>query len=195
MLDKFKKKIPDDILKPLLNDDKGDKDDHREIECFTLDETSTATSRKRLFRTALNTSHFIPILDPSVTKELMDATPRTGRITPLDFEIKKQPIPKGTFGKEGTTVLGQYDLVAHMYKQRILSKTSRSPLSVKINNLLMHKRLSEIETNPDNITPWLDMIMLVLDGAMRRGFPPVLIAGALHDRLQQTAFTGSKEQS
>lgn len=53
-----------------------------------------------------------------------------------------------------------------------------------IKGVIAHIRqeLEEIESDPDDILEWIDVIFLALDGARKRGFTPNQIIAALSDK-------------
>ena len=46
------------------------------------------------------------------------------------------------------------------------------------------KELGEIMDDPDDIYEWIDVIILALNGASRRGFTPEHIVQALQDKME-----------
>lgn len=61
-----------------------------------------------------------------------------------------------------------YDLVAHLLRQRAFSRATFGP-GIRTKGVIDHirKELIEIEGNPRDITEWIDVILLALDGAWR----------------------------
>ena len=47
----------------------------------------------------------------------------------------------------------------------------------------IQKELDEIRQDPDDLTEWIDVIILALNGASRRGFTPEQIEQELHSKL------------
>ena len=43
----------------------------------------------------------------------------------------------------------------------------------------LRKELDEVEANPSDVSEWIDVVILALDGAWRQGFSPVEIVEAL----------------
>lgn len=74
----------------------------------------------------------------------------------------------------------EYDLVDHLRRQRAFSERTFGPGS-RTAGVLDHirKELLEIEATPDDVTEWVDVILLALDGAWRAGFSPEQIVEAL----------------
>lgn len=73
-----------------------------------------------------------------------------------------------------------FDLVAHLYRQRAFSERTFGP-GTRTAGVLDHirKELHEIEAKPDDVSEWVDVILLALDGAWRAGFSPEQIAQAI----------------
>jgi len=49
----------------------------------------------------------------------------------------------------------------------------------------MRKELLEIEAQPDDLEEWIDMVLLSINGAMRRGFTPAQIVGGLLAKMSK----------
>lgn len=73
-----------------------------------------------------------------------------------------------------------FDLVAHLQRQREFSERTFGP-GARTKGVLDHirKELNEIEADPTDISEWIDVVLLALDGAWRHGFTPEQIADAL----------------
>ena len=73
-----------------------------------------------------------------------------------------------------------FDLVAHLHRQRDFSERTFGP-GARTTGVIDHirKELSEIESQPDDVSEWVDVILLALDGAWRAGFSPEQIAEAI----------------
>ncbi len=76
-----------------------------------------------------------------------------------------------------------FNLVAHLYRQRDFSLRTFGP-GERTAGVLDHirKELVEIEADPADITEWVDVILLALDGAWRAGHAPEAIASAITDK-------------
>lgn len=72
------------------------------------------------------------------------------------------------------------DLVAHLRRQHEWSERTFGPGN-RTAGVLDHirKELVEIEENPLDLSEWIDVAILALDGAWRAGYSPEEIAGAL----------------
>ncbi len=72
------------------------------------------------------------------------------------------------------------DLVAHLYRQRAFSRATFGP-GQRTAGVCDHirKELAEIEADPTDVSEWIDVILLALDGAWRAGHSPEEIAAAL----------------
>jgi len=73
-----------------------------------------------------------------------------------------------------------FDLVEHLYRQRAFSERAFGP-GDRLRGVLDHirKELIEIEAAPGDVTEWVDVILLALDGAWRAGHTPEQIAAAI----------------
>lgn len=75
------------------------------------------------------------------------------------------------------------DFVEHIKRQREWSLHTFGP-GARTAGLLAHirKELTEIESAPDDVTEWIDVVILAIDGAWRAGHSPETIAAALADK-------------
>lgn len=66
-----------------------------------------------------------------------------------------------------------FDLIAHLTRQREFSERTFGP-GVRTKGVVDHirKELIEIEAKPDDLSEWVDVILLALDGAWRTGHTP-----------------------
>lgn len=73
-----------------------------------------------------------------------------------------------------------FDLVAHIERQKTWSFETFGP-GDNFEGLITHirKELVEIEAKPHDLTEWIDVIILALDGAYRQGYSAEDIARAL----------------
>ncbi|AZO81302.1 hypothetical protein BLM15_09055 [Bosea sp. Tri-49] len=80
----------------------------------------------------------------------------------------------------GTVELKSFDLIAHLVRQRAFSLKTFGP-GPRTKGVLDHirKELAEIESDPSDISEWVDVILLALDGAWRAGWEPEAIAEAI----------------
>lgn len=78
-----------------------------------------------------------------------------------------------------------FDLVRHLHRQRVWSEATFGP-GRRTEGVLHHifKELREIEAAPDDLTEWIDVALLALDGAWRAGYSPEEIARALAMKQQ-----------
>ncbi len=79
--------------------------------------------------------------------------------------------------------LGTFDLVAHLHRQREFSVRTFGP-GERVEGVVDHIRreLVEVEARPSDLTEWIDIVLLALDGAHRQGYSPEKIASALADK-------------
>lgn len=77
----------------------------------------------------------------------------------------------------------QFDLVTHLHRQRAFSERTFGP-GERTAGVLDHirKELIEIEADPHDVSEWVDVILLALDGAWRHGHEPEVIAAALNSK-------------
>lgn len=75
---------------------------------------------------------------------------------------------------------GVFDMLAHLQRQREWSEKTFGP-GTRILGVIDHirKELREIEADPSDITEWIDVVILALDGAWRAGYQPQQIIDAL----------------
>lgn len=78
------------------------------------------------------------------------------------------------------------DLVDHIERQQEFSLRTFGP-GARTAGLIDHirKELIEIERAPSDLTEWIDVVMLGLDGAWRSGHEPEEIARALRAKLEK----------
>lgn len=74
----------------------------------------------------------------------------------------------------------RFDLVAHLARQREFSEKAFGP-GPRTEGIIDHikKELVEVQAHPADVSEWLDVAILALDGALRMGFSPHEIAEAL----------------
>jgi hypothetical protein len=74
-----------------------------------------------------------------------------------------------------------FDLVAHLYRQRAWSEKTFGP-GGRDNSIIDHleKEIEEIKAAPGDLSEWVDVIILALDGAWRNGHSPEAIAAAIN---------------
>ena len=71
-------------------------------------------------------------------------------------------------------------MIAHLYRQREWSRLTFGP-GERTQGVIDHirKELAEIEKDPTDISEWIDVVILALDGAWRAGHSPEAIVSAL----------------
>ena len=76
-----------------------------------------------------------------------------------------------------------FDLIAHLRRQRAFSESTFGP-GGRAKGVIDHirKELREIAADPTDVTEWIDVIILALDGAWRTGSTPEQIVEALADK-------------
>ncbi|MFK4044520.1 dATP/dGTP pyrophosphohydrolase domain-containing protein [Roseomonas mucosa] len=76
------------------------------------------------------------------------------------------------------------NLIAHLHRQRAFSARTFGP-GARTAGVLDHIReeLREIEAKPDDLSEWIDVVLLACDGAWRAGYTPEQIAEALAAKL------------
>lgn len=85
----------------------------------------------------------------------------------------------------------RFDLVAHLERQRKWSEETFGP-GQRTEGVLDHikEEVEEVRAAPLDISEWVDVMILAMDGAMRAGFSPHEIALALD--AKQTKNEGRK---
>lgn len=75
------------------------------------------------------------------------------------------------------------NLIEHLHRQRAFSLRTFGP-GQRTEGMLDHirKELREIEADPSDLTEWVDVILLALDGAWRAGWEPEDIANAIRNK-------------
>ena len=75
-----------------------------------------------------------------------------------------------------------FDLVEHLRRQKDFSLRTFGP-GARTKGVIDHirKELAEIEAAPDDITEWVDVIILALDGAWRWGIDAETIASGIKE--------------
>jgi len=73
-----------------------------------------------------------------------------------------------------------FDLIKHLRRQKAFSEKTFGP-GARTKGVLDHirKEVSEVYKNPSDVTEWIDIVLLALDGAWRAGHTPEQIAAAL----------------
>lgn len=79
-----------------------------------------------------------------------------------------------------------FDFLAHLRRQRDWSGKTFGP-SKRTKGVLDHirKELAEIEAKPDDLSEWIDVVILALDGAWRHGGSPQDIIDALEAKQRK----------
>jgi hypothetical protein len=77
-------------------------------------------------------------------------------------------------------VAGAFDMLAHLRRQREWSERTFGP-GPRTAGVIDHirKELREIEADPTDLSEWIDVVILALDGAWRAGGSPEQIIAAL----------------
>ena len=73
-----------------------------------------------------------------------------------------------------------FDLAQHLQRQHDWSEKTFGP-GTRTKGVIDHirKELLEIEAEPNDLSEWIDVVILALDGAWRAGFTPKQIVAAL----------------
>lgn len=98
--------------------------------------------------------------------------PLSGMVMAIGRQLSFQP-----------KVSDSFDLVQHIYRQRAFSHKTFGP-GVRTQGVLDHisKELVEIADKPHDLSEWVDVVLLALDGAWRAGFTPEEIAQAINTK-------------
>jgi len=87
------------------------------------------------------------------------------------------------------TAAPQFDMLAHLQRQRVFSEHTFGPgKRTKMVADHIRKELIEIEAKPSDLTEWVDVILLALDGAWRSGATAAQIVAAI--QAKQTKNEG-----
>lgn len=75
------------------------------------------------------------------------------------------------------------NIIKHLHRQRAFSHRIFGP-GARTAGVCDHirKELKEIEAAPTDLSEWVDVILLALDGAWRAGFEPEEIAAAIETK-------------
>lgn len=78
---------------------------------------------------------------------------------------------------------GAFDLLAHLIRQREWSERTFGPGN-RTAGVIDHirKELIEVESSPDDVTEWIDIVILALDGAWRAGHDAATVIAALQSK-------------
>lgn len=70
-------------------------------------------------------------------------------------------------------------IIEYLRRQRAWSQRTFGPGN-RTATIVAHirKELAEIEAKPDDLSEWIDVMILAFEGAMRRGHDPLSIVGA-----------------
>lgn len=73
----------------------------------------------------------------------------------------------------------KFDMIKHIRRQKAWSASTFGPSS-RTEGVIDHirKEIEEVAANPDDLSEWVDLIILAVDGATRRGFTETEIAAA-----------------
>lgn len=76
-----------------------------------------------------------------------------------------------------------FDLIVHLHRQIAFSECTFGP-GARPQGVIDHirKELKEIEAHPGELSEWVDVILLALDGAWRAGHTPEQIAFGIYDK-------------
>jgi len=76
--------------------------------------------------------------------------------------------------------VASFDLVKHLERQQEFSSIAFGP-GARSQGIIDHigKELKDIAANPDDVTEWVDVVLLALDGAWRAGHSPAEICAAI----------------
>ena len=83
------------------------------------------------------------------------------------------------------------DLIKHLERQKKFSEATFGPGS-RVAGICDHirKELIEIAAAPEDLSEWVDVVLLALDGAWRAGYTPEEIAAAIE--AKQTKNEGRR---
>lgn len=75
------------------------------------------------------------------------------------------------------------ELIEHLQRQKDFSDRTFGP-GPRTKGLIDHilKELCEIQEHPDDLSEWIDVVILAFDGAWRAGYSPEQITAALANK-------------
>ncbi len=78
------------------------------------------------------------------------------------------------------------NLIEHLQKQHEFSQKTFGP-GYRTDTVIAHirKELIEVESSPQDIEEWIDIVLLAFDGALRSGNTPEQISQALAAKLKK----------
>lgn len=79
-----------------------------------------------------------------------------------------------------------FKFIEHLQRQRDWSEKTFGP-GTRTQGVIDHirKELREIEADPADVSEWIDVVILALDGAWRAGYQPDQIINALIDKQEK----------
>lgn len=79
-----------------------------------------------------------------------------------------------------------FDFISHLHRQRTWSHHTFGP-GDRTEGVIDHirKELTEIEDDPTDVSEWIDVVILALDGAWRAGYTPEQIVAALVSKQEK----------
>lgn len=76
--------------------------------------------------------------------------------------------------------MAEFDLIQHLHRQREFSEQTFGPGERVVGTVdHIRKELEEVLASPQDVTEWIDIVLLAFDGAWRTGATPEQIAAAL----------------
>lgn len=117
---------------------------------------------------------------------LLTASERLRRTAPVDDDFPEMMHNHDSAMRAAREALdaaggvAPFDLVAHLHRQRAFSERTFGP-GARTAGVLDHirKELAEVEAAPGDVSEWVDLVILALDGAWRAGHEPQAIVDAL----------------
>jgi hypothetical protein len=79
-----------------------------------------------------------------------------------------------------------FDLITYLRRQKLFSERTFGP-GMRTSGVIDHirKELLEVETAPNDLKEWIDIVTLALDGAWRAGYSPEQIVNQLERTLDR----------
>lgn len=77
----------------------------------------------------------------------------------------------------------QFNLIDLLRKQQEFSQQVYGPHPTRNVMVCIKMELQRVIDNPDDVLQWADVLLMVFDGAMHRGFTPEEIAAAMEKSL------------
>lgn len=129
--------------------------------------------------------------DSEIRDLLNEAQETIRRLQSENAELRKERDEARLAAYERDAASHRFDLIRYIACQRDWSERTFGH-SARTNGITRHieKELDEIRQSPHDLSEWIDVVILALDGAWRAGYAPQQIAEEM-ERKQQVNFKRS----